>query len=101
MPVFNYKAFKEDGTAAAGVIDADSPKEARTKLRTKKLLVTDLVAVGGAEAGVAIGGKRIRLPFLRRRRVPEISIITRQMATLLSSGIPMMGALTAVIGQWE
>ncbi|MBI2901800.1 MAG: type II secretion system inner membrane protein GspF [Planctomycetes bacterium] len=97
MPVFNYKAFKEDGSSDAGVIDADSPKEARLKLRTKKLLVTDLAPVGGEGAGA----KKIRIPFLRRRNVQEISIITRQMATLLGSGIPMMGALTAVIEQAE
>ncbi len=51
MPVYNYKALKEDGSPDGGVIDADSPKEARSKLRGKKLLVTDLAAVGGKGGG--------------------------------------------------
>lgn len=98
MPVFNYKALKEDGSPDQGVIDADSPKEARTKLRGKKLMVTELEAVGGEDAGKkGIGAVRI----FRRRRTQEISVMTRQMATLLGSGIAMMGTLTAVIEQSE
>ncbi len=97
MPVFNYKALKEDGSADGGVIDADTPKEARLKLRSKKLLVTELQALEGGEGPA----KKFRVPLLRRRRIQEISIITRQMATLLGSGIPMMGAMTAVIEQSE
>ena len=34
MPVYTYKALKDDGAAEQGVIDADSPKDARIKLLT-------------------------------------------------------------------
>ena len=99
MPVFNYKALSETGAKEAGLIDADSPKEARLKLRARKLHVTDLEKTQspGGE------GKGIRRPIFRRRKVnlTELSAVTRQMATLLHSGIPMMGALTAVIEQAE
>jgi general secretion pathway protein F len=101
MPVYTYKALKEDGGSEAGVIDADSPREARNKLKHRKLFVTDLAPVGGVGPAAGGDGKRIRIPFWYRRRLQDLAIITRQVATLLASGIPMMGALSAVIEQAE
>ena len=40
MPVFSYKALNEAGTAEAGVIDADTPRDARSKLKSRRLHVT-------------------------------------------------------------
>ncbi|MFN3484335.1 MAG: type II secretion system inner membrane protein GspF [Planctomycetota bacterium] len=96
MPVYSYKAFKDDGATEAGVIDADSPKEARLKLKGRRLHVTDLAPV----TPESDRGRRLRL-WPRRRRPEEVALLTRQLATLLGSGIPMMGALTAVIDQIE
>ena len=98
MPVYTYKALKEDGGADAGVIDADSPKDARLKLKGRRLHVTDLRTVGGDEK-VGIDRKRRRLWL--RRRPEQIAMLTRQVATLLGSGIPMIGALSAIIDQVE
>jgi general secretion pathway protein F len=98
MPVYTYKALKEDGGADAGVIDADSPKDARLKLKGRRLHVTDLRTVGGDEKA-GIDKKRRRLWL--RRRPEQIAMLTRQVATLLGSGIPMIGALSAIIDQVE
>ncbi len=100
MPVFSFKALKEDGGAEGGVIDADSPKEARLKLKGRKLHVTELEAIAGTTGGAGPGRKR-RAPLFRRRKVQEIAVLTRQLATLLGSGIPIMGSLAAVIEQAE
>ncbi len=97
MPVFNYKALKEDGSGDAGVIDADTPKEARLKLRGRKLHVTELESI--EEKSVRQQG--IRAPIFRRKRLQEVGIITRQISTLLNAGIPIMGALSAIIEQTE
>lgn len=99
MPVYNYKALKEDGGADAGVVDADSPKDARLKLKGRRLHVTDLRAIGRADEKP--GQPRKQASFFARRRPEQIAMLTRQMATLLGSGIPMMGALTALIEQVE
>lgn len=96
MPVYNFKALKPDGNAEIGVIDADSPKEARIKLKARKLHVTDL-----AEVGQQGKGRRASMPLLRRRRIQDIAVLTRQLGTLLSSGIPLMNALSAIIEQAE
>jgi general secretion pathway protein F len=98
MPVYNYKALKEDGGADAGVVDADSPKDARLKLKGRRLHVTDLKSIGG-EGETAVARKRRHMWL--RRRPEQIAMLTRQMATLLGSGIPMMGALSAIIDQVE
>jgi len=99
MPVYNYKALKEDGGADAGVIDADSPKDARLKLKGRRLHVTDLQSLGGDDKPGSPAKKR-RTWFMRSR--PEqIAMLTRQMATLLGSGIPMIGGLSAMIDQVE
>jgi general secretion pathway protein F len=97
MPVYAYKALKEDGAADAGVIDADSPKEARLKLKGRRLHVTELEPLAQGREG---GRRGLRI-WPRRRRPEEVALVTRQMATLLGSGIPMIGALTAVIDQVE
>src|SRR5687767_1037072 len=96
MPVYSYKALKEDGAPEIGVVDADSPKDARLKLKGRKLHVTDLEATGGGEKG-----KKKRSALFRRRRLDDVAVVTRQLATLLGSGIPLVGSLTAVIEQQE
>ena len=53
MPVYTYKALKGDGAAEAGVIDADSPKDARLKLKSRNLHVTDLQSSGAEPASGA------------------------------------------------
>ena len=45
MPVFQYTAFDEAGGTKQGIIDATTAREAREKLRGRKLFVTDMTAV--------------------------------------------------------
>lgn len=52
MPVYEYKALNAKGRNAAGVIDADTARDAREKLRQQKVYVTDITEVRGT------GGKR-------------------------------------------
>ncbi len=99
MPVYNFKALTHEGAAEGGVIDADSPKDARLKLKGRKLHVTDLEVAGGT--GKAAKKAGVGLLSFRRRRPEEIAILTRQLATLLGAGIPMIGAMTAILEQTE
>jgi general secretion pathway protein F len=131
MPIYEYKAYAAGGATKTGVIDADTPREARTKLRRENVLVTDLREIGGkgaeggkssgkraAKAGpgvngrVAAGAPRAalldRLSKLRSssdgatgKRLEVVASITRQMGTMLGAGIPLAEALKAVIDQAE
>lgn len=50
MPVYEYKALNAKGKSASGVIDADTARDAREKLRSKKIYVTDITEVRGSTA---------------------------------------------------
>jgi general secretion pathway protein F len=98
MPVYDYKGLTPQGGAKAGIVDADSPREARIKLRAQNVLVTEIAARETAKkADVA------KAPLLQFRRAKkgkkEIPTITRQLATLLKAGIPLAQALSALIEQ--
>lgn len=98
MPVYTYKAFTTGGQIKSGIADADSPREARLKLRRDGLLVTDLAEVEGITRKKTSRWKQMRL---RRRTMRELPQTTRQLATLLRSGIALNDALKALVEQIE
>jgi len=98
MPVYDYKGLTPSGGAKAGIIDADSPREARLKLRSLNVLVTNIKERSASK-------KRDRkkdklLDFSRSLKGKnEIPMYTRQLATLLGAGIPLAQAMSALIEQ--
>jgi general secretion pathway protein F len=108
MPVFEYKALDSKGQVSDGVVDADTPREARDKLRRRQIFVTSMITVGGKKkqkklaetANAASTGESIAKVFQNPRRA-EITAVTRQLATLLSAGIPLVESLNALIQQVE
>ncbi|MHC4939946.1 MAG: type II secretion system F family protein [Planctomycetota bacterium] len=110
MPIYEYKGMDTSGSSKAGIIDADSPREARSRLREQNVLVTDL-AVSAVSAEVEKREKpgakkrfslKRAIQFDRKVKGSEaMSIYTRQLATLLRSGIPLAQALSALIEQVE
>jgi len=109
MPIYEYKGYDPAGGSRAGIIDADSPREARARLRDQNVLVTDIVvsAVSAHADTPAAGAPRARwwrraFRFERALKgASNLPIYTRQLATLLRSGIPLAQALTALIEQVE
>lgn len=98
MPVYDYKGLTPQGGSKAGIIDADSPREARLKLRSQNVLVTEISARQAATK--ADQAKRPLLQFQRSKKGRrEIPVVTRQLATLLKAGIPLAQSLSALIEQ--
>jgi len=98
MPVFQYKGFDAGGAARAGILDADSPKEARLQLRSMHVHVTELEPL----ASLTVGNSRRFLPaFMQKRHRDEIVMLTRQLGTMLRSGIPLASCITAMVEQAE
>ena len=96
MPIYEYKAMKQDGSTTTGILDADTPKDARTILRNKKFHVTHIEQV----QDVGKEESRRRLPkFLRRAHREEIALVTRQLATMLKAGIPLAQCMSALVEQ--
>ncbi len=104
MPVYHYKGYRNDGGAATGIIDAESSKVARVKLRKVGVFPTDMVEQGSATAGSTTGipGRSStgigRPPALS---TTDVAMMTRQLATLLVAGLPLVEALGVMVDQAE
>ena len=99
MPIFEYKAVDSAQKTKKGIIDADSPREARLKLRSQQLFVTDIAeSKKKSERKIAIKGVTgVDAP--NKARTDQIAAATRQMSSLLAAGIPLAEALRMVIEQ--
>ncbi|XZG71853.1 type II secretion system inner membrane protein GspF [Chitinibacteraceae bacterium HSL-7] len=85
MPAFRYRAVRQDGIAVSGLVDADSPRSARSQLLESGIWVSEL----------APAAERVRKA--RRMSTSRLALWTRQLATLLDAGLPLSSAL-AVLG---
>ena len=99
MPVYSFEALTAEGQTRKGVLEADSAKAARSQLRGQSMVplkVEPLGADGARRAekdGAGQGGGS------RRRRVfnaTGLGVWTRQLAGLVSSGLPLERALTSL-----
>ncbi|MCG5536230.1 type II secretion system inner membrane protein GspF [Ectothiorhodospira mobilis] len=96
MPAFEYTALRPDGRQARGVLEGDSPRQVRQQLRESGLTPLAVEAVQQRE------GRRPRLPGLARGASPmDLALLTRQLATLVRSGLPLEEALGTVARQTE
>ncbi|MGZ6175023.1 MAG: type II secretion system inner membrane protein GspF [Candidatus Binataceae bacterium] len=96
MPVFAYRGLATNGRSVAGVVDADSVRTARGKLRDRGIFPTEL-----AEEEAAVK-RRLSdyLPSFGRRIPPsELSLLTRQLSSLLGAGVQLVDALAALADQ--
>ena len=98
MPVYEYTALDRAGKNTAGIIDADSTAAARQKLRASgkyPVQVKETTSKAKPEAGAGFS-----LPSIFNRvSADDIHALTRQLATLLNAGIPLVGALDALMEQ--
>lgn len=89
MEAFHYEALDAAGRPVTGVIQADTPRQARAQLRAQGLLP--------ASIGQAHTRERARQLWVRGISAGELSLVTRQMATLLASGLTVEQTLNALI----
>ena len=98
MAAFRYEAIESDGRTARGVIEADGLRQARARIRELGLVVVkvDTVTQETLHTG---SGQRWRL----RRGISssQLSMLTRQLATLLEAGLPLEQSFNALIEQSE
>src|SRR5579875_1842794 len=96
MPVFAYRGLSADGRSVAGVVDADSARNARGKLRSLGIFPTEL----NEEVAARTRSLRDWMPsFSGRIPQPEISLMSRQLATLLGAGVQLVEALGTLAEQ--
>ncbi len=96
MAGFRYKALTLDGRRQEGVLEADGARQARNQLRDQGLTPVEVVALEGDG-----GGRTPRGLFRRGLGTTELAILTRQLSTLLGSGLTIEHTLNALIEQSE
>jgi general secretion pathway protein F len=103
MPVYQYRGYRNDGGSATGIIDAENVKVARLKLRKDGVFPTDVVEQNAAarpqDGNRATTAHRPgRFPSLSAN---DLALMTRQFATLLVAGLPLVDALGVLVDQAE
>jgi general secretion pathway protein F len=98
MPAYRYEAIDLAGTISKGVINADSPRSARSDLRTRGLVPMGMDVIVGQPAVSAHGYQRY---FGDRLSTVELALFTRQLASLLEARLPLEQAFTALLEQAE
>ncbi len=98
MPVFEFTALDAKGKTTSGIIDADSAQAARQKLRSAGKFP---VSIGEAQE---VQTKKTRKGFspaawLSRVKPSDVALTTRQLATLIGAGFPLVSALDALLPQ--
>src|SRR5689334_20501486 len=94
MARFSYTAKNMSGQTLTGELDAANENEARVRLRAQQLIPLRLARAGsgGSRGGARKGGGGMGL-FAPRVKTKDLQIFTRQFATLINAGIPVVDAL--------
>ena len=104
MPAYRFEALQADGATRKGIVEADSLKSARSQLRAQSLvpLSVELIAAGASDNNAS------GLPWWQRSignnrafSTSQRAIWTRQLAGLVSSGLPIERALSALADESE
>lgn len=122
MPKFQYKAINSGGKEVTGAIDADSTQDAISRVKAKGLYPTQITQAQADEAAPAQQAqapaqqaqapaaapakkkglsKEVSIPFLGIGTVStqEVAIFTRQLATLIDAGLPLVRSLNVLHDQ--
>ncbi len=94
MAAFEYQAVDADGKTRKGLIEADTARQARQQLRGMSLMPLEIGEVTSRESDGGKGQNR-----RSKINVASLSLITRQLATLISAGQPVESAYHAVSRQ--
>lgn len=95
MPVYEYKGVSASGKSVSGVLDGETLKAVKARLKKDGIVVLEV------HEGSAVRAARSKEFSFRRGRVNagDVANATRQLATLLSSGLPLMEALNVLVEQ--
>ena len=96
MGAFEYTALDTAGKERSGILEGDTPRHIRQLLREQQLLPVAVTEVAQKEAR-----RQRSFSFLRRVAPQDLSLFTRQLATLARAGLPLEEALLAVSQQTE
>jgi len=88
-----FKAIDLVGVQSKGEVDADSKQAVNDQLKSRGLIVLDIAEKRGS--------KEIKLPWANRVKSADLTIMTRQLSTMVSSGMTILRALYVLEAQTE
>lgn len=98
MPVYEYTALNSKGKNISGVIDAESIQIVRQKLRVSQIFpisIKEVYETGAKKESSPLAFKRLFV----RISLSNVSMMTRQLATLVGAGFPLVSAIDTLIPQ--
>ena len=101
MPAYSFEAVDAQGVPRKGVLEADTARAARGMLRAQNLIPLEVTTVGSAVGQAPTTGWRRSIGGGRVFNSTGLSVWTRQIAGLVSSGLPLERALTALTDEAE
>ncbi len=103
MPAYRFEALQADGALRKGLIETDSSKSARAQLRAQSLVPLSVELIGSGEAQADTHLPWWQRPIGRSRAFSanQRAVWTRQLAGLVSSGLPIERALSALTEESE
>ncbi|USD65186.1 type II secretion system inner membrane protein GspF [Vibrio sp. SCSIO 43136] len=101
MAAFEYKALDAKGKTKKGVLDGDNAKQVRVKLKEQGLMPVEIVQAKGNKSSATKGTKSTSMGFQRGISTVDLSLLTRQLSTLVQAGMPLEECLRAVAEQTE
>jgi general secretion pathway protein F len=97
MPAYKFEALDADGKSKTGLVEADNAKAARSQLRAQALVPIEVTPVAQAANDGSAASR-----FSRRVFTPtNLAVWTRQLAGLVSAGLPLERSLTALMDESE
>ncbi len=97
MALFRYLGLNQAGDKKSGVIEAENEKNARQLLRKQNLIPLKITATEQRSVKNTIK----KISRKKTLSIKELTLITRQWATLMSAGLPLEETLTTVAEQTE
>lgn len=101
MPAYAFEALDARGTTHKGVIDADTARAARGLLRDRALIPLSVEPAAGGASGQGTTGWNLTLWGGSAFSTTELTVWTRQLAGLVSAGLPLERALAALAEEAE
>jgi len=101
MPLYEYRALNQEGKKIKGIITADGPSGARMSLSKQLIYPMELKEVTPADAQARGDSLLSRVRDLQRINPVLISTSLRQLAALVSSKLPLVDCLNALMEQTE
>jgi len=96
MGAFEYTAVDPSGKEKKGVLEGETPRQVRQLLRDRQLLPIAVTEVAEKEAS-----RKFEISFRRSLSPTDLALITRQLATLVQSSMPLEESLLAIGEQNE